>query len=95
MTQQAILIIGGLLLLMGLLHGITIFVLPLVGLIFSANWRRAARFEMDEPPPPDPRAERAEKVVRILVWIALALLGLFVLFVVVNAVAGLLTGMGG
>jgi len=32
--------IGGLLLLMGLLHGVTVVVLPFIGLIFTATWRR-------------------------------------------------------
>jgi small-conductance mechanosensitive channel len=67
--------IGGLLLVMGILHAITIAVLPLVGLIFASNWRRAVRAELGaDAPEPDPQAEKADRVARIIVWIVAALL---------------------
>ena len=70
--------LGGMLLLMGLLHGATIAGLPLIGLLFASSWRRGARAEMGEhAPPEDPRARAAERLASAVVWalIALVLVG--------------------
>jgi hypothetical protein len=67
--------IGGLLLVMGILHAVTIAVLPVMGLIFASNWRRAARAELGaDAPEPNPRAEKADRVARIIVWVVAAVL---------------------
>ena len=69
--------IAGLLLIMGILHALTIAVLPVVGLVFTSNWRRAVRAELgDDAPDPEPRAERADRVARIIVWAVAAFLAL-------------------
>ena len=50
--------IAGLFLVMGILHAVTIAVLPVVGLVFASNWRRALRAELGpDVPEADPRAE--------------------------------------
>ena len=83
--------VGGLLMLMGLLHAVTIMVLPVVGLVFSANMRRASRAHLGEAAPSaDPRNDRLDRWITIVVWILvgfglLDLLGL----VVIPALAGL------
>lgn len=65
------------LLVMGVLHAITIAVLPVIGLIFASTARRAARTELGpDAPEPDPRAERADRVATIIVWTIAALLAL-------------------
>lgn len=65
--------VGGLLLLMGVLHGATIAVLPALGLVFSSSVRRAAR-DLAGPTAPrvSPGAVRAETVAMLIVWIAAA-----------------------
>ncbi len=66
--------VGGLLLLMGILHVVLVLALPVAGLVFSANQRRsrvAAGMESL-----DPLAERLDKVITIGAWI---LAGLVVL----------------
>jgi hypothetical protein len=75
--------IGGLLLLMGLLHAVTIAVLPVIGLLHASIVRRHRRTGMgSNAPPPSPRAEQAERVVRIMLWAAITL-------VVVQVLVGL------
>ncbi|MEE9473203.1 MAG: hypothetical protein V3V82_04395, partial [Acidimicrobiia bacterium] len=65
--------IGGLLLLMGILHALTIAVLPVMGLIFASNWRRAARMALgSEAPEPNPPAEKADRVATVIVWLVAA-----------------------
>lgn len=85
--------IGGLLLIMGILHAITIAVLPVMGLIFASNWRRAARAELgSEAPEEKPAARMADRVATWIVWLAVAgALGPPLLFVV-PAILGLVLG---
>jgi hypothetical protein len=65
--------IGGLLLVMGILHALTIAVLPVMGLIFASNWRRAARVALgSEAPEPNPPAETADRVATVIVWLVTA-----------------------
>jgi hypothetical protein len=85
--------IGGLLLLMGVLHAVTIAVLPVMGLIFAANWRRAARAALGAAvPAPDPRAEKADRVATIIVWVTAAVLAVFTLLWIVPGVVGVIFG---
>ncbi|MGQ0848927.1 MAG: hypothetical protein ACT4OP_07380 [Actinomycetota bacterium] len=68
--------LAGLLLAMGILHSLTIVVLPVAGLIFAATTRRARRTEAGGgAPAASARAESAERVARLIVW---ALAGLAV-----------------
>ncbi len=65
--------VGGLLLLMGLLHAATIAMLPLIGLLHASTVRRHRRAALGAAaPPPSPRAEQAERVVRIMLWLLIA-----------------------
>ncbi len=65
--------VGGLLLLMGLLHAATIAVLPLIGLLHASTVRRHRRVALGAAaPPPSPRAEQAERLVRLIVWLVVA-----------------------
>ena len=62
--------LGGLLMLMGLLHVVTLVVLPGVGLVFSANMRRAARARLgDAAPPANPRNDQLDRWITIVVWV--------------------------
>ena len=91
--EQEIARLGGLLLVMGILHALTIAVLPVMGLVFASNWRRAARRTLGESAPPaDLRAEKADRVATVIVWLAAALIALQVLMFVVPAVLGLIFG---
>ncbi|MEE8491152.1 MAG: hypothetical protein V3S60_05885, partial [Acidimicrobiia bacterium] len=65
--------IGGLLLVMGILHALTIAVLPVMGLIFASNWRRSARAALgSEAPESDTGAEKADRVATVIVWLVTA-----------------------
>lgn len=67
--------VAGLLLLMGILHAVTVAVLPVVGLLNASIVRRHRRALMGgAAPPPSPRAEQAERVVRLVMWLVVALL---------------------
>lgn len=81
--------IGGLLLLMGVLHVATVGALTVVGLVFAANQRRAFRAAVPGVDAPNPIAERIDRVLTILVWGATLLLVGGVLLIVVLALIGL------
>jgi len=85
--------IGGLLLVMGILHALTIAALPVMGLVFASNWRRAGRRSLGaSAPDPDPRADKADKVATVVVWLVAALIAIQVVLFVVPAVLGLILG---
>ncbi len=85
--------VGGLFLLMGVLHAITIAVLPVMGLIFASNWRRAARTALGaDAPEENPQAKTADRVASWIVWGVLALVGIQLLLFVLPGVIGLLLG---
>ena len=86
--------IAGLLLIMGVLHAVTIAVLPVVGLVFASNWRRAVRAELGaNAPEPNLRAERADRAARIIVWVVAALLASqAIVFLVGPGILGLILG---
>lgn len=85
--------VGGLLLVMGILHAINIAVLPVMGLVFASNWRRAARWSLGAfAPDPDPRADRADRVATIIVWLAASVIALQAVLFLLPAVAGLIFG---
>ena len=83
--------VGGLLMLMGLLHATTLLVLPVVGLVFSANMRRARRARLgDNAPPANSRNDQLDQWITIVVWLLVGLgLLLLVALVVLPAIAGL------
>lgn len=82
--------LGGLLLLIGVLHAATIAALPALGLVFSSSVRRAARDRAGPTAPPvTPGAVRAETVARFIVWIAAAVVAVGGILAV-----GLAIGMG-
>lgn len=90
--EEAFIRLGGMLLLMGLLHGSAITGLPVIGLLFSSTWRRRDRAEMGEQaPPPDPRAQAAERLAAAIVWglAALVIVGALILAVLI------VLGLGG
>jgi len=86
--------IAGMLMVMGLLHAVTIAVLPVVGLVFSSNWRRAVRAALGaDAPEPAPQAEQAERVVKVIVWGIAGLAAWFALgFLVGPGIFGLILG---
>lgn len=83
--------VAGLLILMGLLHAVTLLVLPVVGLVFSANMRRARRARLGETvPQANPRNDQLDRWITIVVWILVGLgLLLLVAFIVLPVIAGL------
>lgn len=80
--------LGGLLLLMGLLHIALLLALPIVGLVHSANLRRARIAEGASSN--DDVAARIDRGVAIGVWVVAA----YVLFQMVVGVLGVLIGLG-
>ena len=88
--------IGGLLLVMGILHALTIAVLPVMGLIFASNWRRAARVALGgEAPEPNPPAETADRVATVIVWLVAAAVAAQLLLFIVPGIIGLIIGGSG
>ncbi|MGI9648478.1 MAG: hypothetical protein ACR2OI_08170 [Acidimicrobiia bacterium] len=87
--------IGGLTLVMGALHAITIAMLPIMGLIFASNWRRAARRAIgSKVPEPSREAAMADRVATIIVWLAAAGIAAFVLLTVLPGILGAILGAG-
>jgi hypothetical protein len=85
--------IAGLLLIMGVLHGLTIFSMPVIGLVFSSTWRRKVRATLgDEAPLPHTDAQTADRVATLFVWGFTGLVLVLVFFVVIQLVLGL--GLG-
>ena len=85
--------VGGLLLVMGILHALTIAVLPVMGLVFASNWRRAARQALGPAAPdPDPRAEQADRVATVIVWVVAGLVALEAAGLIFSALVGLVFG---
>lgn len=83
--------VAGLLMLMGVLHTVTLVVLPAVGLVYSANTRRSRRTQLGETAPPaNPKNEQIDRWITILVWI---LIGLALLLAALN-ILPLLIGFG-
>ncbi|NNC43910.1 MAG: hypothetical protein HKO03_11800 [Acidimicrobiia bacterium] len=82
--------IGGLLLLMGVLHAVTLVVLPAMGLVFSANLRRARRALLgDAAPPADPRNDQIDRWITIVIWVIVGLVLLNLMVSLLLAVVGL------
>ena len=66
--------VAGLLMLMGMLHAVTLIVLPAVGLVFSANMRRARRAQLGKAAPPaNPHNEQLDRWITIVIWILIGL----------------------
>lgn len=81
--------IAGMAFVMGVLHAITIAILPVMGLILASSWRRAARQAMGKAAPaPDPKATRADRVATIIVWLVAAGIIAQVLLAVVPILLG-------
>jgi hypothetical protein len=82
--------LAGLLLLMGVLHAVTMIVLPAVGLVFSANVRRARRDRLGKnTPPPDRTNEQIDLWITIVVWVLVGLGLLILALMVLSAFIGL------
>jgi hypothetical protein len=82
--------LAGLLLLMGLLHAATMVSLPIVGLVFSANMRRARRDLLGQAAPPSDSAnDQLDLWITIIVWILVGFGLLLLAFMVVPAIIGL------
>ncbi|MCL1587700.1 MAG: hypothetical protein M3092_04720 [Actinomycetia bacterium] len=82
--------LAGLLLLMGVLHGLTMAVLPAIGLVFSANVRQARRSRLgNEALPPDHTNEQVDLWITIVVWVLVGLGLLLLGFVVLTGIVGL------
>lgn len=82
--------LAGLLLLMGLLHAATMVALPVVGLVFSANMRRARRDRLGEAAPPaDPTNDQHDLWISIVVWVLVGFGLLLLGFMVLPAIIGL------
>lgn len=85
--------VAGLLMLMGLLHAVTIVVLPAVGLVFSANLRRARRARLgDDAPHTNPLNDRLDLWITNVTWI---FVGLGLLLLVALIVLPLIGGLSG
>jgi len=85
--------VGGLLLLMGVLHIALVVALPVVGLVFSANERRARRSRLgSSAPPPDRSSERIDTAIT---WAAWVLAGLAALWAASTAIQLVVIGLGG
>lgn len=82
--------LGGLLLMMGILHVALLVALPIAGLVFSANQRQMRL--ADGAVSTDPVAERIDKVITIGAWVIAGLVVLQMLGIVINVV---LLGSGG
>jgi len=84
--------LAGLFLLMGVLHAVTLIVLPVVGLVFAANMRRARQAEPGRAlPAANPHNEQVDRWITIVVWIVVGL-GLLQLALIVLP---LVVGLGG
>jgi len=82
--------VGGLFMLMGLLHIVTLLVLPAIGLVFSANMRRARREELGTAATAaDPRNDQVDRWITIVVWILVGLGLLQVALIVLPLILGL------
>lgn len=85
--------LGGLLLLMGILHAVLLLLLPVVGLVFSSNERRARRAVLGAGAPAATRlANRVDRVVTVLAWAIAALVAFQLVTTVIEVV---LIGAGG
>ena len=84
--------IGLLLLMMGILHAITIFVLPFAGLVFASTRHRAAVRIGKANWKPDVR--RAPRLVPIVLVALAVLVGLQIVSLAFSLVVGLLVGSG-
>lgn len=87
--------VGFLLLIMGVLHALTIAVLPVIGLIFASTWRREARRLLGAgAPAPHPDAERADRLASVIVWTVLGLLTAGGALFILPGLLGLILGAG-
>jgi RNA polymerase sigma factor (sigma-70 family) len=87
LLEDAAVRVGGILLLMGVLHSVSLAALPVIGLLFSSTWRRAIRAQLgDRVPPPDPRAQTADRVAAAIVWVGAGVVVLGALFLAVAVV---------
>jgi hypothetical protein len=85
--------IAGMALVMGILHAMTIAVLPVMGLILASSWRRAARRALGPAAPePDKRATSADRTATIIVWLVVASSLIPILLVALPAILGIVLG---
>lgn len=84
---------GGLLLLMGVMHAATITALPLIGTIHASTVRNQQRSETKSASPSTPEAAFAERVVRIVLWVAGGLAVLLLAAFLLQLALGILLGV--
>ena len=89
MLGEAAFVVGGLLLLMGVLHAVTIFALPFLGLVFAVTRHRALVGEPKEARSPEVR--RAHRTVTVVLIVIAALVG----WQLLGLIAGLVIGVAG
>ncbi len=93
MLESSLPRIGGILLLMGVIHAVTLSVLPVIGLIHASTVRGQRRGGAGRQLPSSPGAATGERVVRIVLWTAGSLVGLGVLGVVAQVLLAILFGV--
>ncbi|HEY5650471.1 MAG TPA: hypothetical protein VIW46_03420 [Acidimicrobiia bacterium] len=94
MLESSLLRIGGIFALMGVIHALTLSVLPLIGLIHASTVRAVRRSGAGRELPATPGAVMAERVVRIILWALGSLMALAVLGLVAQVVVSILFGVG-
>jgi hypothetical protein len=83
--------VGGLFLLMGLLHGVMIFVMPFIGLVFASTRHRVLVRERKDQWVPEVR--RAHRTATIIIWAIVILGGLFLFQQLIGLVLALIGGL--
>ncbi len=84
--------VGGLLLLMGLLHGVMIFVMPFIGVVFASTRHRVLVRERKEQWAPE--VARAHRTAAIIIWAVVILGGLFLFQQLIGLVLAFIGGLG-
>lgn len=90
--DESIARVGGLLLLMGLLHGVMIFIMPIVGLVFASTRHRVLVREQKEQWAPEVR--RAHRTAAVIIWAVVILGGLWLFQQLIGLVFVLIGGLG-
>jgi hypothetical protein len=78
MLESSLPRLGGILLLMGVTHAVTLTLLPVIGLIHASTVRAHQRARAGEELSSTPGAATADRVVRIILWITGSVAGLLV-----------------
>jgi len=90
--EQSLGRVGGLLLLMGVMHGVMIFAMPFIGLVFASTRHRVLVREPKAQWPPE--VARAHRAAAFIIWAVVILGGLWLLQLLIGLVLGLVGGAG-